>query len=335
MGRAVEGGFGPIRVTGREAEERQLPWCRPVREPVPPGFVAAAGPGHPPAPPGTGRPAGEVARVAGAAGQGQGRCRDRRFPAPRRRPCPPARRRGPRHRKDPGCRRSRPSLLRRPRRLRAGTSPASRAAPSSGSGTACLAASLGIKGRLRWPQDRDKLATGDAAMAGPGRHAPAGQHHGRQPEDRRSPPGRLATAAADDQRLRAACGSRSQDLIFHVKLGFWNSGSRQHVRTVYYYVRMTASPGRRQMSAWFRGKVACEIAHKAVPRKRSEPDVMPSSNVSMIVASSRRYLPDSGHDHGRHPKLAMIRHDRKSGRGQWRTEAPASCRSHESPRTGL
>jgi hypothetical protein len=56
----------------------------------------------------------------------------------------------------------------------------------------------------------------------------------------------LATAAeaADDQRLRAACGSRSQDLIFHVKLGFWNSGSRQHVRTVYYYVRMTASPGR-------------------------------------------------------------------------------------------
>jgi hypothetical protein len=58
----------------------------------------------------------------------------------------------------------------------------------------------------------------------------------------------LATAAeaADDQRLRAACGSRSQDLIFHVKLGFWNSGSRQHVRTVYYYVRMTASPGRRQ-----------------------------------------------------------------------------------------
>jgi hypothetical protein len=44
----------------------------------------------------------------------------------------------------------------------------------------------------------------------------------------------LATAAgaADDQRLRAACGSRSQDLIFHVKLGFWNSGSRPHVRTV-------------------------------------------------------------------------------------------------------
>ncbi len=58
----------------------------------------------------------------------------------------------------------------------------------------------------------------------------------------------LATAAeaADDQRLRAACGSRSQDPIFHVTLGFWNSGSRQHVRTVYYYVRMTASPGRRQ-----------------------------------------------------------------------------------------
>jgi hypothetical protein len=65
----------------------------------------------------------------------------------------------------------------------------------------------------------------------------------------RSPPGPLATAAeaADDQRLRAACGSRSQDLIFHVKPGSWNSGSRQHVRTVYYYVRMTASPGRRQI----------------------------------------------------------------------------------------
>jgi hypothetical protein len=64
----------------------------------------------------------------------------------------------------------------------------------------------------------------------------------------------LATAAeaADDQRLRAACGSRSQDLIFHVKLGFWNSGSRPHVRTVYYYVRMTASPGRRQMRTFFR-----------------------------------------------------------------------------------
>jgi hypothetical protein len=27
----------------------------------------------------------------------------------------------------------------------------------------------------------------------------------------------------------------------------------------------------------------------------------------MIVASSRRHLPDSGHDHGRHPELAMIR----------------------------
>src|SRR5580692_11559515 len=70
-----------------------------------------------------------------------------------------ARRRGPRHRKDPGFRRSRPSLLRRRRRLRAGTSPVSRAAPTSGSGTACLAASLGIEGRLRWQQDRDKLAT--------------------------------------------------------------------------------------------------------------------------------------------------------------------------------
>ncbi len=65
----------------------------------------------------------------------------------------------------------------------------------------------------------------------------------------------LATAAeaADDQRLRAACGSRSQDPIFHVTLGFWNSGSRQHVRTVYYYVRMTASPGRRHVRASSQG----------------------------------------------------------------------------------
>jgi hypothetical protein len=52
--------------------------------------------------------------------------------------------------------------------------------------------------------------------------------------------------------------------------------------------------------------------HKALPRKRSEPGMMPHNHAqlerfSMIVASSRRYLPNSGHDHGRHPKLAMIR----------------------------
>ena len=51
-------------------------------------------------------------------------------------------------------------------------------------------------------------------------------------DDHLARPGHRAAGAANDQRLRAACGSRSQDLIFHVKLGFWNSGSRPHVRTV-------------------------------------------------------------------------------------------------------
>ena len=80
----------------------------------------------------------------------------------------------------------------------------------------------------------------------------------------------LATAAeaADDQRLRAACGSRSQDLIFHVKLGFWNSGSRQHVRTVYYYVRMTASPGRRH-DRMFPRRRATQL-RTASPRRRHD-----------------------------------------------------------------
>lgn len=132
--------------------------------------MAAAGPGHPPAPLGTGRPAGEVVRVAGAA-EGS------------RRPG------GDRGRRpggaDLGIVKIRASGGLDPASFGVGgafarvSSPASRAAPSSGSGTACLAASLGIAGRLRWQQDRDKLATGDAAAAGRGRHAPVGQHHGR------------------------------------------------------------------------------------------------------------------------------------------------------------
>jgi hypothetical protein len=56
----------------REAEERELPRCRPLHELVPRGFVAAADPGHPLAPLHAGQPVGEVDRVAGAARQGQG-----------------------------------------------------------------------------------------------------------------------------------------------------------------------------------------------------------------------------------------------------------------------
>jgi hypothetical protein len=49
--RAGEGGLGPVGVTGRrEAEEGELPRCRPVHEPVPRGLVAADDPGHPLAP---------------------------------------------------------------------------------------------------------------------------------------------------------------------------------------------------------------------------------------------------------------------------------------------
>jgi hypothetical protein len=55
------------------------------------------------------------------------------------------------------------------------------------------------------------------------------------------------------------------------------------------------------------GKVACEIAPRAIPRRRPEADVIAQRTVSMIVARNGRYLPNSGHDHGRHPRCARIR----------------------------
>jgi hypothetical protein len=111
-----------------------------------------------------------------------------------------------------------------------------------------------MEGRLRWQQDRDKLATAMRQWQDADATHLSVSTMGASQKTVDDHLATLATAAgaADDQRLRAACGSRSQDLIFHVKLGFWNSGSRPHVRTVYYYVRMTASPGRRQMRTFFR-----------------------------------------------------------------------------------
>ena len=78
-----------------------------------------------------------------------------------------------------------------------------------------------------------------------GRHAPVGQHHGRRPGDRRRPrgrPGHGGRGSQDDQRLRASGGFASRELVFHVKPGFWNVGSRPRARMVSAGDRLTWSP---------------------------------------------------------------------------------------------
>ncbi len=86
-----------------------------------------------------------------------------------------------------------------------------------------------MEGRLHWQQDRDKLA---AAM----RHwQDADATHlsvNTTGAGLKTVDGHLAALARQPRQLRASGGSRSRDLVLHVKHGSGNVGSRPHVRMV-------------------------------------------------------------------------------------------------------